>query len=438
MWISLHLPDKGPIIAPDEFGYLGNATFIVRGYGHPVNGYFGGYSLLLVPAAVLRSAPHSFYEAALITNALLSLVTAALAFLLARRLFPNIHAFAASLVAASVVLQPYVFSVAHLAMSENALVPATLLAALLLAKYADQRSHPVGVAAGLAASLAFWISPRGILVVAAFLLAYLVAWIRSRERLGELVVITTTVVASAALSSVFNRALRGRAPVPGVESAQTFPPLTRAATWRDFIAGTSGRFAYLGVATMGLAFVGLWVGAVWLFERRGSVESNGLSPRAIVGVFAAGSVVLTIAFSTIVTKVSRIDELYYGRYVEGVAMPMVVIGAGWLIAQSRWRMRKLSLLRIALCTTGAVGMFVVLARLFPKPPPVSNEASVNVVAVFAIRKVAHLHGYNAPLLFVGLLAGAILLLGIIDSKLSLIAVAVVFTIGASSIYYQFR
>jgi len=433
VWMSLHLPGKGPFGLPDEAGYLGNATFLVHGYGRSVFGYSGGYSLLLVPAALLRSSPHEYYQAALLTNAVFAPLSAVLAYLLVRELFPDVTTTGAALVAGTVALQPFLFTIAQLAMSENALIPTTLLAALLLAKYAKNRSIGVGLAGGLVASFAFWISPRGILVAGAFGLALLVVRPRSRERVAALLAITVAMGACVAVGFVFNEKLRGGEKVPGVQSVSTMPPFGRLSTWRDLVAGVGARLGYLGAASLGLALIGFCVAAVWALEHPNAKEPKDGQARAVVGVFASVSVVTTLVFSTLVTKVGRIDHLYFGRYIEGVAMPLVAIGGGWLVSRSASRAGRHKVVLTAAGTTVAIAAFLSLAGLFPNPPAISTEISINVTALVAIRSLAGVHGLNAPVLVGGLVVGAVLLFRLIDSRLTLVAMVVLFAVGAYSI-----
>jgi hypothetical protein len=79
---------RAPVIFYDEGGYLGNARYMVSGYGRNGANYYAGYSLFLTPAALFTHAAITFFHAVLVTNALLSVVTAVLALLLTRELAP--------------------------------------------------------------------------------------------------------------------------------------------------------------------------------------------------------------------------------------------------------------------------------------------------------------------------------------------------------------
>jgi len=441
VWIASRLPDKGPFVLGDEGGYLGNATYLVHRYGHPVDGYFGGYSLFLVPAALLRSAPHAYYETALYTNALLSFATATLAFLLARELFPRLRVSGAALVAAAVVLEPYVFVGTHLAMSENALVPASLLTAWLLARQLERPTIATGVLGGLAASFAFWISPRGTLLVVAFAIVHLLAWLRRQERFPLVAATGAATALSMGVGFVFNRALRGHSKVPGVDSATEIPSLTKASTWRDLIAGTGGRLDAFGFATAGLAVVGLVATVVWIRRVRAGANAKGpgapTPAQLTVGLFASLAVLLTVLSTALTMSHTRLDGLYYARYAEGIGMPLVVVGSAWMLSWSAADRPRLAAARVALGAGAVMIGGALCVRLFPKPAPIYTEAAVNVLGVFAVRDVFGLDGYKQPLLVGAILATAALALAVVDARLALVAVLVLSVGAASTIHSDF-
>src|SRR5207344_2873349 len=105
------------------------ARHMVSGYGRNGGSYFAGYSLLLTPAAAITHAATAFFRATLITNAILAVVTAALALLLSRRVMPEAPKWVSFVAAGIVAACPFAFTFVGMAMSENALIPATMLVA---------------------------------------------------------------------------------------------------------------------------------------------------------------------------------------------------------------------------------------------------------------------------------------------------------------------
>ena len=98
----------------------------------------------------------------------------------------------------------------------------------------------------------------------------------------------------------------------------------------------SGRFAYLGLASAGFLLIGLVVGGAWVAPLGGRSSSELARVRRSVSAFALVAVVVTVvANATAVAGIpvlDRLDFLYYGRYAEAVGMPVIVIGASWMLA----------------------------------------------------------------------------------------------------------
>src|SRR5262245_54536470 len=62
--LAIALSVAHPTIYGDEPGYLGNAHYLVFGTGATGQGYYPGYSLLLIPADLLFRSPLAYYRAA--------------------------------------------------------------------------------------------------------------------------------------------------------------------------------------------------------------------------------------------------------------------------------------------------------------------------------------------------------------------------------------
>jgi hypothetical protein len=374
--IVLHITQvlrlQAPQIFTDEGGYLANARYMVSGYGRTGSGYASGYSLLLVPAALFTTAPIRFYHAALVTNAVLSVISPLLALMLVRTLQPKSGRWVALVTAALVAFAPLAFYFVGLTMSENALLPATLAAALLLARAAvrDERWARLGAAA--AGAFAYWTSPRGIIVTAATLVA--LAWLTFDERRSFLSLLPEvgTIAVAAFVGKVFTRAVNGTSNTAGyggltqgITSVVKHPGL-----WSHWLGAVLGRFAYLGVASAGLTIVGLVVSIGWLVGRRPAPDDALQRARRSVAVFAVLSIVVTVLADAArvagISKFDRIDHLYFGRYNEVLALPALVIGASWMLSHAR-RRRGLGVVVVV-----GGGLFVALGLvrvLIPHPPP---------------------------------------------------------------------
>jgi hypothetical protein len=340
----LRLP--APHVYPDEAGYLGNARYLASGYGRSGAGYFGGYSLLLLPAAWLTSTPLRYYHAALVTNAVLSALAPLLAVALVRALRPRAPRWVALVTAGFVAFAPLAFYFVGLAMSENALLPLTLAAAVMLARAARQRARWARYGAALAGACAYGVSPRGLVVAGAALAALVLLAFDERRAWRTVVPEAALVVLVAIAGRDFARVVSGTSRTKGYNGLTE--GLTRVlrhpGLWPSWLGALLGRFAYLGVASAGLTIVGVIVAVRWLAAGRPRLDDRDLVARRSVALFAVSSLVVTaIADAARVTGIAafdRTDQLYFGRYNEVVALPALVIGASWLLSRPRARARS--------------------------------------------------------------------------------------------------
>jgi hypothetical protein len=407
--VALNLGLPVPQLLADEEGYLGNARFVASGFGQSGAGYAAGYSFLLVPAALITDAPREFYRAALLTNAIIAIAAPLLAYRLARRLFPHAPRWHAALSAAVVGLSPFVFSFAGLAMSENALVPVTLGVALLVARTATTDALWPRMGAASLGAFAFWVSPRGLIVAVASVLACMLA-ARDRRAMARTFAVTVAVVLAAALLGILvGNVVKGTSETAGLsgESRGLVWALFHVSGWRMLFGGIFGRVAYIGAASLGLTLVGTGVAGSWALARAASDEPLRRSRRG-VGLFAALVVVATLVANAVAvagTDYRGANYIYYGRYVEAVAMPALVVGVGWILSAERVRVIRAALLSGACIVLGVLGVAVV-ART-------TDDATVNYANVFGLYPIRVLLEQPSPerqALLAALLGTALLLL----------------------------
>jgi hypothetical protein len=404
-----HFP--APHLYPDEAGYLGDARDLASGYGRSGAGYFAGYSLFLVPAARFTSTPLRYYHAALVTNAVMSAGSPLLALLLVRALRPRAPRWVALVTAGLVAFAPLAFYYVGLAMSENALLPTTLAIAVLLAHAARRRATSARLGAAAAGAFAYWVSPRGLIVVGATFVA-LVLLAFDERRSWRTVVPETGLLAVLSLAGRnFSRAVSGTGHTKGYNGLTE--GLTNVArhpgNWAPWLGALLGRFAYLGVASAGLTIVGLIVATRWLTSGRAQPGDREHAARRSVAMFALASVAVTaVADAARVTGIAafdRTDHLYFGRYNEVVALPALVIGASWLLS----RRDAARAFRVA----AGVGAGIFVARLAVPVlvrRPHHGVVSAAVPAWVPIHRLLHVDTLGAAVLIGAAIATVALLL----------------------------
>jgi hypothetical protein len=388
-----HLPvalrSKGPIVLWDEPGYLGNARYLADGFGRTFLGYQSGYSFFLVPAAWLARDPLDAYRLSLVTNALLAATVPFLAFRLSRRAFPAADLTAHLLATGVAATYCGAAALTGVAMSENVFIPLVLAIALAIAVAAEQPR--MWYLAAAFAGYATWISPRALIVVAAFAFTCAVTtrvWKQRAPALPAFALCAAVIV----VGRIVNRAIAGTARVPGTGNASSNygDPLTDPGQWREIAANVFGRIAYLGVASLGLAMIGAAVAAAVLLGRRRYRVSPGLHA---VSMFALPTIVATVvlgAIGAVPFDWYRFDLLFYGRYTDGVVLPLLVIGA--TAAFGAWPVVGRQRYVVAGAVAGVSIVSAVLAdRLYvPLADPRVSWSRINVIALYVYESRADL------------------------------------------------
>jgi hypothetical protein len=367
---------KVPVVQADEGGYLGNARFLAQGIGRTRLGYASGYSLLLVPSAVFSHDPLTAYHLSLVVNALLAASMPLLTVFLLRRVLPHASTTAIAFAALVAVVYPAWSGVANLTLSDNALIPTVLATACVIAVAGC--SAPRWCLAAVLAGYASWANPRGVLVVVAFVLTCaIVTRIVDAPRAAVLGIAVAAV--SAIGGRILNVTISGTSNVNQVDNSKLWSGALRAilhpALWSHAFADIVGRVLYVGTATLGLAIIG----AIVLGASLRPLVARRADARAAVALFSLTALVLTLLFDALnAVKSESVGYLLYGRYVEAVLAPVLVVGAAWLLDEGRHRPRR------TLGYAGLVAGLAVLVGAFEVLQPRNISPSVNKTNVLAL------------------------------------------------------
>jgi hypothetical protein len=319
----------GPSNPVDEAGYLGNATYLADGTGRTPAGYYSGYSLVLYPAALLFDDPLLTYRAALVTNALLIGLVPLLAYLLSKRMMPGADPGAHLIAAVVASLYPSFAVLPAAVMAESVFVPAVLGCAYFVATagYSPRRWYY----AGACAVYSHWVSPRGVIVIAAFAIAYVVAE-RAWEKPIPALPLFGSVAVLAFAGRAINRAIAvtDSPPAGGENQASNYwDTLRERDLWDDIAANVFGRISYVGIASTGIAIIGVAVAARAIVNRRVRESSPPLRSVGLFAILALGATVVLSAIHMVPIPARRADILAYGRYSDGVVAPLLVVGTTW-------------------------------------------------------------------------------------------------------------
>jgi hypothetical protein len=327
---------KVPIIHPDEFGYVYNARHLALGGARPDTQYYPGFSLLLTPFWLVTRAPLTVWRGALVLNAVAAGLAGLVTWALCRRLIPRLGAAPRLAITALVCLYPPFLLYSNMALSECLFVLVFGIVVLIAAEALPGTRPGWWAALGLASGGLTLIHPRGLAVVVAVVVMGAVVLRPWRAGARATVALGAGLTLSLAVTRVLVSATRGT--LPGGGSAYNADTIVNkslsAHGLPSLVWEAAGQLFYLSVATFGLVPLGLVLGlrslrAVGKGDRTAVELVRAFSALAFLGVWVLSSLFMNLG--------TRIDKLIYGRYNEGVIVPLLVMALAEVVGPGRHR-----------------------------------------------------------------------------------------------------
>jgi hypothetical protein len=383
--ILVSLTRTGPIVVADEIGYLTNARVLAGGVPGQMQGapfYRGGYSVLLAPIVAIVDNPETAYRLVLVLNAMLAASLVPLLYLLLTRHFrvPHIDAAWAALAAAC---YPSITVFSQVALSENALLPLTVVWLLcwgeLLRAGSRTRQLLWAAALGTCGTCLFAVHGRMLVAVTVTAVAALVV----------LVIIGLGYLPVRQLNRhLADRSYGGHTPD---EIGQRLAGVGTVDGILSFARNVLGQSWYVAVTSLGLVVAFLLAG--WLRSVVGLRQRRVPQDSFLLGLLLAMLSGLLVLSALSFHDVERPDMLFYGRYVEVVVPPILAIAIARLSIAGR-----LPSIRLVVGLIAAATVLVVLLRT--TIDPVRGTNGWNIAAFpFVMRDLG-----TAPLLGAGVIA----------------------------------
>ncbi len=331
---TLNLPVVGPTIQADEGSYLANASAIAGHLNDLENQYFAGYSLILSPAFWGRGEPSSIWLRVKLINAFLYFLTVLLLFKLAGMLKPNMRLKDKFISVLPVSLYPMWVCMAGYSFSENAFVPVFLLVCIAFFSLFKEEKL-AWLLLGVSAGFLFWIHPKSAPVILAVLICSTYIAYFKKAYLSYCIFLLSIVLMFFFYKMLFEPWLHSRMIISGLSHSPTYPSVSRllaAFASKEQSVHTLSKFGghvfYITFATVGL----IWVAFYNLFQNTFTSSLHEqewmIKQRATLLFFCIsfwGTLFLSVFFLSAPDAV-RLDHWMYGRYVEGVVAPLLLIG----------------------------------------------------------------------------------------------------------------
>lgn len=330
-YLAVNWQFSGPTYLTDEIGYLANAAFLTGSRIDAASSYHFGYSLFLLPGFALGLDDRPLWIAVLVTNALIF----AAAFALLYRLSGDYHddPRARTIAVLLCAAYPAYVTISGYAYSQPAFVLVFVAACTVLSER-EWRAAPRILGFSLLTGFLYWIHPTGAIAAMAGILVMVLTAVHDRRFAivsisGILLIVT--MVASYRLA--FGPWLIAAMTPDGFEPRTHYPGLGETVSallsfekLPDLLGRMFGMFTYFYVSTLSVIVVG------FVFVFKDAAAGVFTSPQrgdrfSYLHPFLAVSLV-GMAAITALSFVSHdgLEKWMYGRYVEGVTLPFLMIG----------------------------------------------------------------------------------------------------------------
>ncbi|WAK02062.1 hypothetical protein [Methylobacter sp. YRD-M1] len=349
----------GPAYLADEIGYLSNAIFLA---GYSVDGassYHAGYSFLLSPLFRILPDSSSIWMGAMILNTLLWMTSFYFIDRLIVILRPNATQFNRILVVLFAGSYPAWITMAGYVFPTTAFVAFFLAGLVAFVSIKENNCKNIFLFT-LLVGLLYWIHPTGLAVAAASIIVVSIWSIRTKSYsilFFHSIGVTVLVIAYKngihpwLADAMTPAGYRPQAHYPKL--SQVFARVGEINYWTVLGTKAIGQISYLIVGSFGLAFFGF---AKLVDHAKKLLLTEYPEPSNAAGTYAIVSLLGVIAIGVIGDPPSRIDHWIYGRYLDGVSMPVIAIGAMSLLEMKGHIRILLSIL--AFCIVVGTGFLV--------------------------------------------------------------------------------
>ncbi len=381
---------RGPLILPDELGYLGHARYLAgegvmpNMEGYPF--YHVGYSFFISPAFWLSSEPQTVYRFVLAINSFLISSVFLLVYYLLKWIFLFDHKISilSSLVTC---LYPPFFLHSNTTWSENAIIPLFIVPSILLYLVIKRRSLSLGIVFGFSVMFLYTVHPRALPVLAITFLYLLFLALLKVFPLRIVAASLSSFVIGLVATLVLHDYLRflgwGGGGIPS--ASRVLSHFTHPSGVSQFLAGVAGQLWYLTASTYGLFLGGCFIFGLTIWQNRFSIkEITSISAETHALLFyilsSAGVFILSVLFLS--SSKWKAEHLMYGRYNECFVAAFMAVALGAILAgryDEKWKKKWILAILI-----GFSGLGFITSLIEVNPIDVSSLIPANVYGLFPI------------------------------------------------------
>ncbi|TIS59581.1 MAG: hypothetical protein E5W91_02655 [Mesorhizobium sp.] len=317
----------------DEIGYLANAAALAGYISDSASSYQFGYSLFIAPIFRLTNNTDVLWHGIIAVNALLFSIAFFLLYKLSFDLEPNLSPRYRFSIIALCSAYPAWISISGYAFSQSAFVFVFMLALTFLIHAAKGQTHRLPWH-GLCVGYLFAIHVTGAVVaLSSFVVIF---WLGLSTRKWSHVILSALATLVVILGyKIFFHPWMVDLMTPDQQPPAMHYPSTKAVlltlahrtTLIETVIRSLGAFAYLSIATAGFMMLGMGASISRLWTARNHLKSACPVQISILFCFLSlAGIVLVGSMMFTATQSYRPDHWMYGRYAEGVLLPLLFIG----------------------------------------------------------------------------------------------------------------
>jgi len=371
----------GVFLVSDEGGYIGNAREFIYGYNyHSQSITYPGYSILLAPIFWITNDLEKAYPLIHILNAALMSFIPVFLYKITEAFAPKLPKLYKYMIAISVSLYPSYIVFSNLAMSEALFIPLFLLTVVLVFQLA-QSPKKIKLWLCLIFSSLFLVltHPRGFAVLPGLLLILainLTTVLSQRKKITKILILFLVILLSTILLLMLPLKFFGSYSYNIDLILESY--LVTNAFFNQLITIT-GSLIYLIFSTYGLIIPGLIFSISCLKKILICLKKRQpLSTQDHVIIYSLSTFIVTLVITTIKRNtelLSRGDYLLYGRYIEQIFAPLLILG---IVKIAQKKIKKKHLI-ISIMT-----IFILILCFYITRKSFMDTHPINVLNMFGI------------------------------------------------------
>lgn len=326
---------KGPAYLSDEIGYLSKAIFLSDNYSDNANSWHGGYSILLTPIFYILDDIEKIWVSIQALNALLFSISFLILYRILKINFPSFDNSTLTISAAVSMSYPSWIVMSSYAFTTPLIVFVYLSSLYYFLKIYESRTNIL--ICGLISGFAFWVHPTGISISFSFFLCLIIIGFINRKWsvpvLYFLLAVGIVSIYEFYVHEYFNDGMSSSF-YPSMDhygKTNVTDVISDISLWVRFFVIFLGVLISSVISSFGLVFISFFgfvipsiTSIIRKIENESDISTVNIAP--LLMVLVCFTVIAIQSVYSMATTSLRIEQHFYGRYLDPYILPLLAIG----------------------------------------------------------------------------------------------------------------